>query len=83
MLIVAVSVNAQQLQKFSSINQHRIDSLRNAPIKIISADYYTKNLAFFCKKEFQLEKATKIPFRFRLGSVDYVDHLEGKTKAPK
>ncbi len=76
-------VDAQQLQPFSSNTQHRIDSLRNVPIKIIPSDYYIQNLAFFCKKELQLEKLTKVPFRFRLGSIDYVDRLEGKTKAPK
>ena len=32
----------------------------------------------FCKLELKLEKATKIAPRFRLGSVDYVDKLEGK-----
>ncbi len=83
LLTVALSVNAQQLQKFSSPNQQRIDSLRNVPIKIITSDYYTHNLAFFCKKELQLEKITKVPFRFRLGNIDYVDYLEGKSKAPK
>ena len=83
LLTMAVSTNAQQLQKFSSPSQHRIDSLRNVPIKIIFSDFYTHNLAFFCKKELQLEKITKVPFRFRLGSIDYVDQLEGKTKAPR
>lgn len=34
--------------------------------------------AFFCRQEIRLEKATGIAFRFRLGSVDYVDYLERK-----
>lgn len=42
------------------------------------AAYAYKDLAFFCKIEVQLEKAVKLPVKFRLGSVDYVDYLEGK-----
>lgn len=45
---------------------------------IITADFYTCNFGFFCKKELQFEKATKIPLRFRLGTLQYNDYLEGK-----
>lgn len=44
--------------------------------------YRFEDLALFCRIEVQLEKVTKIPVRFRLGSVDYVDYLEGKRDAP-
>ncbi len=46
----------------------------------IPADWYTRNLGFFCTKELQFEKAAKIPLRFRLGSVNYCDVLEGKKR---
>ena len=78
LLIVAINANAQLLQASNIQYQKRIDSLRNLPIQIIPSNYYVKGLGFFCKKELQLEKATKVPFRFRLGSVEYVDQLEGK-----
>jgi len=78
LLIVAPKAEAQLLKPSVIQSQQRIDSLRNLSIQIIPANYYTKNLAFFCKKELQLEKITKVPFRFRLGSTDYVDQLEGK-----
>ena len=40
--------------------------------------YSYNDLAFFCKVEVQIEKAAKIPFKFRLGDVRYVDYLEKK-----
>lgn len=58
--------------------QEKLDSLKQRPVKILPSDHYVRGLGFFCKKELQLEKATKIPFRFRLGSMEYTDQLEGK-----
>jgi hypothetical protein len=54
--------------------------LKHFSIRSIPQNIYSKNLAFFCRTELQLEKHTKIPFRFRLGSMDYVDALEGKKR---
>lgn len=48
------------------------------PLAVISPRLYAERLGFVCKKEWQFEKATRIPFRFRLGSLDYVNKLEGK-----
>lgn len=50
-----------------------------SPVKTIPASsWYVSNLGFFCKKELQLEKAVKLPVKFRLGSVNYTDKMEGK-----
>ena len=39
-----------------------------------------RDWGIICQKEWQLEKTTGIPFRFRVGSLEYVDKLEAKTK---
>ena len=46
----------------------------------IPANTYYCQSGFFCKREWDLEKATHIPIRFRLGSLDYCNVLEGKQR---
>lgn len=49
-------------------------------VKRVPANYYYNSLGFFCQKELQIEKTLKVPLKFRLGSVAYTDHMEGKDK---
>ena len=63
------SISSKQAPKFIT-NQIKISS--------IAPDFYSKNLGFVCKKELLLEKKVNIPFRFRLGSLEYVNRMEGK-----
>jgi hypothetical protein len=49
-----------------------------SPFTIIPQDYYTQHFGIMCKKELAIEKATKIPFRFRIGSLQQCNYLEGK-----
>ena len=48
----------------------------------LAPDQAVRRWGLVCRKEWALEKSTGVPFRFRLGSVDYTDRLEGKTKGP-
>jgi hypothetical protein len=45
---------------------------------IIPSDIYYIQSGFFCKREWEIEKATHIPLRFRLGSLADCNALEGK-----
>ncbi len=73
------SNNKKQLQP--KINNQLDLFLNPVSCSVINADFYTRNFGFFCKKELQFEKATRIPLRFRLGSLQYNDYLEGKPNA--
>ena len=52
--------------------------LINDPLQIVHPNLYTAQFGFFCRKEWELEKRTYIPFKFRLGSLEYVNKMEGK-----
>lgn len=43
-------------------------------------DFVVRNYSFFCRQEYRLQKVTGLPLRFRLGSLEYVEQLEGKTR---
>jgi len=46
----------------------------------VPGSFYAKQLPFFCSKELQVQKKIGFPVKFRLGSVEYCDRLEGKNK---
>jgi hypothetical protein len=48
------------------------------PVSPLLQRWKADDLPFFCKIEHQMGKKMKTPVKFRLGSVEYVDWLEGK-----
>ena len=80
-------VSKVDVPSFVSANLQKIEQQSNTQSLMLTEDkspeflhkcYSYDDLAFFCKIEVQLENAVKFPVKFRLGSVDYVDYLEGK-----
>jgi hypothetical protein len=63
---------------FAQINKNERNIVAKNTLAPIPSAYCYQNLAFFCKIEVKLEKASTFPVKFRLGSIPYVDFLEQK-----
>ncbi len=60
----------------------QLPSNNNTSCMLAPKAYNYHLLGAFCKIDVQLEKMVKMPVKFRLGTVNYVDKLEGKGKGP-
>ena len=86
MIFVVKVVSGQQLQPINSTKAsaalpytHFTSNGIYPGIAVLPGNFYALNLGFVCKKEILLEKFSGIPLRFRLGSFNSTNRLEGKT----
>src|SRR5580765_6671075 len=52
---------------YNNINLLNYRSTKNS----LPGNFYAKQLPFFCSRELQIEKTTRIPIKFRLSTVEY------------
>ncbi|MBL7814526.1 MAG: hypothetical protein JNL70_05935 [Saprospiraceae bacterium] len=63
-------------------NSGTSQNMSEKPQKVPSV-FSVETLPFFCKIEYKIGLNKKLPLKFRLGDVQYVDELEGKSKILK
>ena len=59
-------------------NQSISDKKPSVVPSVIPCVFSVEALPFFCKIEYKMGFNQKLPIKFRLGDVQYVDQLEGK-----
>ena len=69
---------------FSSLDNYSSNSfgLKNKP-KSIPNTFDANKLPLFCKIEWKIQQASKLPVKFRLGELQQVEAKEGKGFLPK
>ncbi|MBD0352891.1 MAG: hypothetical protein ICV65_17255 [Flavisolibacter sp.] len=57
------------------------DTISKTSLMVARLSFPTQSVSFFCKKELQLQKLTKLNVYLRLGTKDWADYLERKPNA--
>lgn len=71
------SIQYLNLLSTNQLPSSQLNFKQRTPTRLPQAWSY-QDLAFFCRLEVKLEKATNLPIKFRLGEVQYAENREGK-----
>ena len=69
------STKSLDVKSTAFLKMNKVESLKPKPLPIA---FSVECLPFFCKIEYKMGINQKLPIKFRLGDVQYVDELEGK-----
>ena len=81
LLVISNYCEGQQkiiLPRKLAINSVLSCSQPKKPIPIIRPDFISLKQGYICMQEWKFEKKTRVPLRLRIGSLEYVNRLEGK-----
>ena len=78
LLYVDNSSVAKRYPATSSRSDVHLHTTLNAAPPVGPADYYQQHFGFFCKREWNWEKQTKMPVKLRLGTYQHAQRMEGK-----
>ena len=79
-LFAMMLLNSMEAASQAGLGQKHDSTVKPLSLRVLPQNFYTSTLSYTCKKEIQVQKFTRLPFYFRLGSKDYVDYLEGKNR---
>ena len=80
-LFLVENIVAQPIPSIDLVSikeENRISENLQPTWSFSESNVYDTHFGFFCKVEVKIDKVAKMQTRFRLGSVDYVNGLEGK-----
>jgi hypothetical protein len=77
---VRMDTNFDFVSVFSNIKQPPAPTDIRRELLQLSNDQRVYHYGIFCKWEEKIQHVSKIPLKFRLGSLDYVNYLEKKNE---